>query len=207
MFKFSHIFYLLITIIIFKNNLSANNKNFINDVEIFNQDQTINVVIEIPAGTIEKWEIGKDGIKIEHEISEGKLRKIDYLPYPFNYGFIPQTLLPLDKKGDGDPLDVIIIGPSIERGSIIKVKPIGAILVLDNGKIDTKIITLSLNKTNLSKMNTINDIKKNYIGLFDIILVWLKNYKGEVVEIKGMINKQASLEYIQKYHLEFKNKK
>ena len=73
---------------------------------------------------------------------------------------MPQTILPLNKGGDGDQLDVIIIGPSIPRGSTIKVKPIGAIILYDKGQVDTKIISLSINDTNLSKMNSIADIKK-----------------------------------------------
>ena len=84
-------------------------------------------------------------------------------------------MLPLNKGGDGDQLDVVIIGPSISRGSIIKVKPIGAIILNDKGQVDTKIF-LSINDTNLSQMNSIADIK-NYLGLFDIISLWSKIIK------------------------------
>lgn len=200
------IFVIFVVNVSYKHNLFSNEFNLINDIEIFNEDSTLNAVIEIPAGTIEKWEVSRDGKRIEQEISKGKLRKIDYLSYPFNYGFIPQTILPLEEGGDGDTLDVIVIGPTSDRGSIIKVKPIGGIIVLDNGKIDTKILTLSLNDTNLSSINNINDLKKNYIGLLDIIFLWIQNYKGEILEIKRVINRQSSIDYIKKHHIKFKNK-
>lgn len=183
--------------------LRADNLNLIKDIKIFNEDGSINVVVEIPAGTIEKWEVQKNGGHLEKEIESGKFRKVDYLPYPFNYGFIPQTMLPLNKGGDGDQLDVVIIGPSISRGSIIKVKPIGAIILNDKGQVDTKIISLSINDTNLAKMNSIADIKKNYLGLFDIISLWLQNYKGEVLELKGFLSKKNSLNYINQFHQEY----
>ena len=112
-------------------------------------------------------------------------------------------MLPLNKGGDGDQLDVVIIGPSISRGSIIKVKPIGAIILNDKGQVDTKIISLSINDTNLSKMNSIADIKKNYLGLFDIISLWSQNYKGEVLELKGFLSKKNSLNYINQFHQEY----
>ncbi|CAM9566003.1 unnamed protein product, partial [Hapterophycus canaliculatus] len=41
--------------------------------------------------------------------------------YPHDYGFIPQTLC-----GDGDPLDVLVLGTSaLQPGSIVDVRPLG----------------------------------------------------------------------------------
>ena len=202
--NFSLIF--VIVFLSFSLPLNAEKLNLIKDVNTFNQDGTINVIIEIPACSIEKWEVEKNGFQIKKEIETGKFRKIDYLAYPFNYGFIPQTILPLNKGGDGDQLDVVVIGPSVTRGSIIKVKPIGAIILLDKKKIETKIISLSINDTDLSKMNSIADIKNNYIGLFEIILLWLQNYKGEVSKLKGFLTKKKSISYINELHQEFKVK-
>ena len=42
--------------------------------------------------------------------------------YPINYGIIPQTILPISRGGDGDPLDVVILGEKLTQGTIIKVK-------------------------------------------------------------------------------------
>ena len=52
-------------------------------------------------------------------------------------------------------------------------------------------------------MNSIADIKKNYLGLFDIISLWLQNYKGEVLELKGFLSKKNSLNYINQFHQEY----
>ena len=84
----------------------------------------------------EKWKVKKDGSKIIQQIEGNKTRVIDYLAYPFNYGFIPQTIMPVEEGGDGDPLDIIIIGSNVERGSVLKVKVIGAIIAMDNNEID-----------------------------------------------------------------------
>ena len=43
-------------------------------------------------------------------------RIVNYLGYPGNYGMIPRAFLPKNLGGDGDPLDVLLLGPSIKRG-------------------------------------------------------------------------------------------
>jgi inorganic pyrophosphatase len=188
---------------IFLSKAYAEEKNLILDIYPFNADNTINAIIEIPAGTIEKWEITKDGNKIEQTIKNNKIRTINYLAYPFNYGFIPQTLLPAEEGGDGDQLDIIIIGPSVKRGSILKVKPIATIIALDNNEIDSKVISVAINDLEISKSNSIDDLQKNYLGLFEIIKIWVENYKGESVEIKNTLGKNATKKYINKYHQKF----
>lgn len=193
----------IISILLFSKFVFANDQNLISDIKIYNEDKTINAVIEIPAGTLEKWEISKDGKKIEQEINNSQIRKINYLAYPFNYGFVPQTIIPVEEGGDGDQLDIIIIGPTIKRGSIVKVKPIGAIIAVDNNELDTKIVSVAINDLEISQINSINDLNKNYLGLFDIILTWIENYKGEVIEIKNTIGKKATFQYINKYHKKY----
>jgi len=201
--KINLIFISIISIIIFLSKVYANEKNFIFDIFPFNEDGTINAVVEIPAGTLEKWEVTKDGSQIKQKIKNNKIRTIDYLAYPFNYGFIPQTILPTEEGGDGDQLDIIIIGPSVKRGSVLKVKPIGIIIALDNNEIDSKIVSLAVNDLEISRLNSIDDLEKRYIGLFEIIKIWIENYKGEAIEIKNILGKKQTKKYIDKYHQKF----
>ena len=198
--KINLIFFSIISIIIFLPKAYADEKNLISDIFPFNEDGTINAVVEIPAGTLEKWEVTKDGSQIKQKIKNNKIRTIDYLAYPFNYGFIPQTILPAEEGGDGDQLDIIIIGSSVKRGSVLKVKPIGTIIALDNNEIDSKIVSVAVNNLQISRLNSIDDLEKNYIGLFEIIKIWIENYKGEAIEIKNILGKKATKEYIKKYH-------
>ena len=81
----------------------ASTENFWHEKSAFKNNHP-QVVIEIPAGTIEKYEIDKKngGLKIDQR--DGKPRLIKFLSYPANYGMIPQTLLPKNLGGDGDPL-------------------------------------------------------------------------------------------------------
>ena len=201
-----YFFYNLVFIIFFIIFLSlayAEEKNLISDIYPFNEDETINAVVEIPAGTLEKWKVSKDGSQIVQQIENNKIKTVDYLAYPFNYGFIPQTLLPVEEGGEGDQLDIIIIGSNVERGSVLKVKVIGAIIAMDNNEIDTKVISLAVNNLAISRSNSINDLEKRYLGLFEIIKIWIENYKGEAIEIKNILGKKATKRYIDKYHQKF----
>ena len=202
----NYLFYNLVSIsiiLIFLSLAYAEEKNLIYDIYPFNEDETINAVVEIPAGTLEKWEVSKDGSQIVQQIENNKIRTINYLAYPFNYGFIPQTFLPVEEGGDGDQLDIIIISPSVERGSILKVKPIGTIIAMDNNEIDSKVVSLAVNNLEISRSNSIDDLEKQYLGLFEIIQIWIENYKGEAIEIKNILGKKATKEYIKKYHESF----
>ena len=74
-------------------------------------------MIEIPTGTTAKWEVVKPSGELRWEFDQGRPRVVRYLGYPGNYGMIPRTLLPKEEGGDGDPLDVVVLGPAVPRGS------------------------------------------------------------------------------------------
>lgn len=152
-------------------------ENFITDYEPINDDGTVNAVIEIPAGTNEKWEVQKKTGKLELKTKNGKPRIVKYLGYPGNYGMIPGTLLPKENGGDGDPLDILVIGESVKRGSVLKARLIGALKFLDKGEMDDKLLAIS-DSSPLAQISDMDKLKKEYTGILLIIKTWFENYKG-----------------------------
>jgi inorganic pyrophosphatase len=145
----------------------------------------INVVVEIPSGTTAKWEVDKTTGQLKWEFKKGKPRVVSYLGYPGNYGMIPRTLLPKELGGDGDPVDVIVIGPAIPRGSVIRARPIGVLKMLDDGEQDDKIIAVLLN-SDLGRISSIEELRCKFKGVAEILLIWFSNYKGlERMQAKG----------------------
>ena len=181
-----------------KNHFSSDSIIDYTHVSPFDKDSLVQVVIEIPAGTIDKWELNKSSGQLEWEIVNGKPRKVNYLGYPGNYGFIPQTLLSKEQGGDGDPLDVLILGPAVERGSIQKCKIIGVLKLTDHTENDDKIIAVSQN----SEMYMVNDIlemENEFNGVLDIVEIWFKNYKGQrLLKSKGYRGKAQAISIINK---------
>lgn len=159
-------------------NTEDNSINFLHDIPAFTPDSLVNVVIEIPAGSNKKWEVNKATGHIEWEqVSPDSFRVIDYLPYPANYGFVPQTLVSEASGGDGDPVDVFVLGERIERGNVLPCRIIGFIEMTDDGKDDSKFIALPV-ETHWKKVNTLQELNQYYPGVLDILRIWLSNYKG-----------------------------
>ena len=152
-------------------------KNLLTGYQPKSPDGDINVVVEIPTGTVEKWEVTKPEGSLKWEFKKGKPRIVKYLGYPGNYGMIPRTLLPKELGGDGDPLDVIVLGPAVPRGSVVEAKLIGVLKLLDGGEQDDKLIAVLAN-TALYEAGNLKELKEKFGGVTTIVETWFTNYKG-----------------------------
>ena len=163
-------------------------RNFLFDYKNFITPLTVNVVIEIPKNTNEKWEVSKLDGSLEHEFFMGAPRIINYLPYPINYGMIPRTVLPLQLGGDGDPVDVIVLGDALPRGEVVEAKVLGLIKMKDMGEVDDKVITVYKN-SDYFKFNSIEEFQENNPKIMKNIIEWFQNYKGNsLVKIEGVVS-------------------
>lgn len=120
--------------------------------------------------------------------------------FPYNYGFIPNTLSP-----DGDPVDIIIICDfSLIPGSMCDVKIIGGIDTHDESGQDDKIICVLSNKTDKTSkyINNISDVLQSTI---DNIIYFLSHYKegekNKYITIGNIYDREKALEIIKKYTL------
>ena len=164
---------------------------------VIDNDGYVNVLIEIPSGTLEKWELNKDSGIIERDYKNGKPRTINYLGYPANYGMIPNTLSNEELGGDGDPLDILVLGSPINKGELVKVKVIGMIEMLDNGQKDDKFIAVKKNDLIFSKINKVQEIKENFPGILKILKLWFENYKGiNQIQVTNIYDKSIANEIL-----------
>jgi inorganic pyrophosphatase len=98
----------------------------------------VNAIIEIPqGGEPVKYELDKDSGAI---FVDRFLHTAMY--YPGNYGFVPHTL-----AGDGDPMDILVVGPTpVVPGAVIRCRPIGALIMRDEAGPDEKILAVPVEK-------------------------------------------------------------
>src|SRR5437868_6031240 len=111
--------------------------------------EVINVVIEIPAEGINKYEYDKS-------LHVFRLDRNLYSPvhYPGDYGFIPSTL-----SEDGDPLDVLVLVDAKSfPGCLIEVRPIGLLEMLDQGAKDEKVLAVGTNNPHYKEINDYSSI-------------------------------------------------
>lgn len=151
--------------------------HLVNDISPLNSGEYLKVVIEIPAGSNEKWEVNKKTGKLERDSIDGAPRTIQYLGYPANYGFIPQTILPKEIGGDGDPLDVIVLGDVLNKGEIASCTILGMLKLKDRGEQDDKLILAEAGSV-FAQLESLDELAKNYPGMLEALEDWFVHYKG-----------------------------
>ncbi|MBW6423945.1 inorganic diphosphatase [Rhizobium sp. XQZ8] len=163
-----------------------------------NPPDDVNVIVEVP--------VGGQPIKYEMDKEAGALvvDRFLYTPmtYPGNYGFVPHTL-----SEDGDPIDVLICNTRpLVPGCVINVRPIGVMVMEDDGGKDEKIIAVPV-----PKLTQRYDKIKNYTDMPEITLKqiehFFEHYKdlepGKWVKIEGWqdvdVAKRLIVEAIERY--------
>ena len=134
-----------------------------NPAEITPTDFT--AVIEISKGSRCKYELDKyTGLL--------RLDRVLYTSthYPANYGFIPRTF-----ADDGDPLDVLVLcARPIQPLTLVRVYPIGVMRMLDDGRMDDKIIAIPFSDPTYNKIRSIDEMPPH---IFDEIMHFFSVYK------------------------------
>lgn len=165
------------------------------------QGEYLQAVIEIPAGTNHKIEYDYASGKFVNDQLDGKDRVINFLPYPGNYGFIPSTLMDKERGGDGDALDILVIGESVPTGTVMDVIPIGALMLRDRDEIDTKLIAIPADPAQqVIQAKDFMGFALNYDAARRIIEDWFQNYKGaEGVEILRWEDERYAQQEVEKW--------
>uniref|UniRef100_A0A8D8X2J3 inorganic diphosphatase n=1 Tax=Cacopsylla melanoneura TaxID=428564 RepID=A0A8D8X2J3_9HEMI len=175
-------------------------------------DKIYNMIVEIPKGTNAKMAIslGDPMNPLKQCTKDGKLVSV-HLPhvlphngYIWNYGAFPNTWESSNETdsysgldGDGHLLDVIDIGDRVaKRGEILHVKVLGAIGLLDNGRIDYKIIAVNVNDPKAAKLNDIGDVEKHYPGYMKATLEWFKHSTKKPLAFNGELKDREYTSYI-----------
>jgi inorganic pyrophosphatase len=142
----------------------------------------INMLVETPMGSINKYEFHtKTGlIKLDRVLFEK-------LPYPVEYGAIPQTW-----DEDEDLLDVmsLVTYPTFP-GCLISVRPIGVMLFNDSGEKDDKILAVPVDDIRYKHIKSIADISEHQK---DEIAFFFERYKDLQFKYKGQSDKKVVVE-------------
>ncbi len=152
----------------------------------------VNVFIEIPKASDVKYELNENSgvIFVDRFMFTA-------FSYPFNYGFVPNTL-----GEDGDPLDVLVLcEKSVQPGTVIPAVVIGMLEMEDEKGIDAKILAVPEIKIDpvFGEWKDVNDIpeitKKKIKHFFD----HMKELEpGKWVKTKDFLGKTQAIEEVKK---------
>ncbi len=139
-------------------------------------DEAVVVVVEIPKGTRNKYEM-------DHETGEIFLDRMLFtsMVYPADYGFIDGTL-----GLDGDPLDALVfLGEPTFPGCRIRARPFGLFRMRDEKGIDEKILCVPLRDPMWSQIEELEDLAPNLRNEVEHFFQAYKDLEHKEVETGG----------------------
>lgn len=152
-------------------------------------DTALPVVIEIPAGSKNKYELEKlTGLL--------KLDRVLYsaVHYPANYGFIPRSYC-----DDGDPLDVLVLGQEpVMPLTIVYVRPIGVMHMRDQGKADDKVLAVHANDPAVNHIHELSDAPPHVMAEIHRFFLDYKVLEEKEVLVEPFEGRLKALEVIRR---------
>ncbi|WP_310486901.1 inorganic diphosphatase [Chamaesiphon sp. VAR_69_metabat_338] len=148
----------------------------------------INVLIEIPAGSKNKYEFDKDmnAMALDRVLSSS-------VQYPYDYGFIPNTL-----GNDGDPLDgMVMMDQPTFPGCVIAARPIGMLEMIDGGDRDEKILCVPDKDPRYVNVKSLKDVPQHRLDEISEFFKTYKNLEKKVTEILGWKDVDAVMPLVQ----------
>ncbi len=149
----------------------------------------LNVLIEIAAGSKNKYEFDKDlgALALDRVLSSSVV-------YPYDYGFIPNTL-----ADDGDPLDgMVIMDEPTFPGCVIAARPIGMMEMIDGGDRDEKILCVPDKDPRYAHVKSLKDIPQHRLDEISEFFKTYKNLEKKAVEVLGWKDVDAVLPLVEK---------
>ncbi|MEO0036154.1 MAG: inorganic pyrophosphatase [Pseudomonadota bacterium] len=157
-----------------------------------NPPRDVNVIVEIPLnGNPVKYEIDKESgaMYVDRFLNTA-------MYYPVNYGFVPHTL-----SDDGDPVDVMVVGRTpVAVGAVMRCRPIGVLLMEDEGGMDEKILAVPHSKLlpYYDGATSHEDLPKILLQQIEHFFVHYKDLEvGKWVQLKGWGGPEKAGEIIQ----------
>jgi len=132
-------------------------------------------VVEIPAGTNDKWVVDQVTGIMTWQWKNGAPRTVDYLQYPGNFGITPRSN---EKGSDDGAAEVFIIGARFLRAEIPITKIIGVIHLTEGGAIDNRIIATVPGTAMYDCCDDLSELDIEFPGISDILITFFINYKG-----------------------------
>jgi inorganic pyrophosphatase len=158
-------------------------------------------VIESPGGTRHKF-----AFEPTYGIMRLKMTLAEGLMWPYDYGFIPQTL-----GDDGDPVDVIVLNDAPTfSGCLLEVRVIGGILLKKNGVTNNRLVACPRRRKGVALktdgFDDIRDLPKGTLQGVERFLVEYSQDEGNKITFGGQCSRKRARKLIERSHKQFKKK-
>ncbi len=152
----------------------------------------VHAVIETPAQTRHKY-----AFVPEYGIMQIKMTLAEGLAWPYDYGFIPQTL-----ADDGDPTDVLVISDSPTfSGCLLEVRILGAILLKKNGVVNDRVVACPKRQAGVAlrsdSYEKLKDVPQDTLDGIVRFLVEYSEIEGNKIEFGGTCSRSEAFKIIE----------
>lgn len=156
--------------------------------------EVVNVVIEIPAGSKNKYEY-------DEELDVIVLDRVGYaaMAHPYDYGFIPAT-----RSEDGDHLDAfVILDHSVFPGCVVAARPVGMVNMIDDGEGDEKIICVPAKDPRYDHITDLDQLSPHLPKEIQHFFEHYKDLQAKKCEITGWGDAAAAKKTIEEAQATF----
>ncbi len=144
-------------------------------------------VIEIEKGSKKKYELDKE---TGHIMLDRILHTSTH--YPANYGLIPRTY-----ADDDDPLDVVVISSEVIRPlSLVRCYPIGVMSMMDNERMDHKIIAIPFEDPSYNSYTDISELPPHIFNEMSHFFQVYKNLENKETVVNDVENREVAMTVI-----------
>ncbi len=157
--------------------------NLLHDVPRGTKEE-MHVIVEIPKFSKNKYEIDKEtGLialdRVMHTAQD----------YPFDYGFVPQTLF-----DDGDALDIVLLTTyPLMPGILVKARPIAIMEMTDGGDRDDKIVAVPVDDPRFADVQDLKDLNQHFIKEMTHFCETYKKIQNKEVQVGTWSGKDAAM--------------
>jgi inorganic pyrophosphatase len=163
------------------------------DTPPFNADGTINGYIEIAKGDRRKWEFRIP----DNQRAIDRVMPESLGGYPINYGFVPQTV-----SYDGDPFDILVLGPAIEGGTVVRGLPVGVMFMEDEKGLDSKVVITRLDERG-RPLHELTDAIRKQVGSFFNRYKEHEKETGAFSKVPGWGSREQGVDLVRQTHAFF----
>lgn len=154
----------------------------------------LQAVIEVPAGTNLAYHYDPATHKFAPQQRAGKDLRVEFLPYPGNYGFVPGT-----NTAANQPLAVLVLAESQPTGTILEVTPIGLLLLDRGGQLERVVLAVPVRPSQriLPQALTWDAFTQRYPAAQQILRLWFQHGAAPgTVRIMGWKDEQAATQHV-----------
>lgn len=171
--------------------------NLLHDIQSGTKDE-MNVIVEIPKFSKNKYEIDKEtGLialdRVMHTAQD----------YPFDYGFVPQTLF-----DDGDALDVVLVTTHpLAPGILLKARPVAIMEMVDGGERDDKVVAVPTEDPRFDHVNDLADLPPHFQKEMAHFFETYKKVQNKEVSVGAWHGREAAQAAFEKSREMYENQK